>query len=209
MYSRKAWGGSREPVIQVNFEKQTPEGDQDPVISTIIFEWRDEKFVGRYLTPDAISVWTLMLDCYPPFYGPATYHMLMLWLWARKKEYICDEESVQAKLCNSTQLGQFVVTPDAAKSTNPIVTQAVHVKDAAPITYPIKRTGYYCVGTYGFSAQTYKGVVEFRNAFGELSAAQIAKLPFYGGLTIVYAVIGMWVARLLLPGLRRFADMAT
>ncbi len=106
---------------------------------------------------------------------------------------------MQAKLCNSTQLGEFVVTPDAAKSTNPIVTQAVHVKDAAPIKYPIKRTGYYCVGTYGFSAQTYKGVVEFRNSFGELSAAQIAKLPFYGGLTIVYAVIGMWVALLLLP----------
>ncbi len=44
----------------MDFEKQTPEGDQDPVISTIIFEWRDEKFVGRYLTPDAISVWTVI-----------------------------------------------------------------------------------------------------------------------------------------------------
>ena len=33
----------------------------------------------------------------------------------------------------------------------------------------------------------------FRNAYGELPAAQIAKLPFYGGLTIVYAVIGVYV----------------
>lgn len=39
----------------------------------------------------------------------------------------------------------------------------------------------------------YTALVEFRNAYGELSGAQIAKLPFYGGLTIVYAVIGfMW-----------------
>lgn len=36
-------------------------------------------------------------------------------------------------------------------------------------------------------------MVEFRNAYGELPAAQIAKLPFYGALTIVYAVIGMYV----------------
>lgn len=32
----------------------------------------------------------------------------------------------------------------------------------------------------------------FQNAYGELPAAQIAKLPFYGGITIVYAVIGMF-----------------
>lgn len=42
----------------------------------------------------------------------------------------------------------------------------------------------------------YKGAVIFRNAYGELPAAQIAKLPFYGGLTIAYAVIGMSVSAL-------------
>lgn len=49
------------------------------------------------------------------------------------------------------------------------------------------------MGTYGYSDVEYKAAVEFRNAYGELPAAQIAKLPFYGGLTIVYAVIGMSV----------------
>jgi hypothetical protein len=39
----------------------------------------------------------------------------------------------------------------------------------------------------------YTAAVEFRNAYGELPAAQIAKLPFYGGITIVYAVIGVYV----------------
>lgn len=38
----------------------------------------------------------------------------------------------------------------------------------------------------------YTAVVTFRNAYGELPAAQIAKLPFYGGITIVYAVIGIF-----------------
>ena len=60
--------------------------------------------------------------------------------------------------------------------------------------YPIKRTGYYCVWTHEFeNAAAYRAIVEFRNAYGELPAAQIAKLPFYGGLTIVYAVIGAYV----------------
>lgn len=51
----------------------------------------------------------------------------------------------------------------------------------------MKRTGYYCVGTYAFSDKDYSGVVEFRNAFGELPAAQIAKLPFYAAMTVIYA----------------------
>jgi hypothetical protein len=51
------------------------------------------------------------------------------------------------------------------------------------------------VWTYGFSGATeYSAVVEFRNSYGELPAAQIAKLPFYGALTIVYAAMGMFWA---------------
>lgn len=61
----------------------------------------------------------------------------------------------------------------------------------------MKKTGFYCVSTYAFSGHDYQGVVEFRNAYGELPAAQIAKLPFYGGLTIVYAVFGVLVLFLL------------
>jgi hypothetical protein len=50
------------------------------------------------------------------------------------------------------------------------------------------------VGTWGQAAQEYRAAVEFRNAYGELPAAQIAKLPFYGGLTLVYAVMGIFWA---------------
>jgi len=69
----------------------------------------------------------------------------------------------------------------------------VHLKEPKAINYPILRTGYYCVGTYASNTE-YTAIVEFRNAYGELPAAQIAKLPFYGGLTIVYAVIGVFWA---------------
>ncbi len=71
---------------------------------------------------------------------------------------------------------------------------AVHLKKPDAITYPVRRTGYYCVGTFAYTDDDYTALVEFRNAYGELPAAQIAKLPFYGGLTIVYAVVGVFWA---------------
>ena len=37
------------------------------------------------------------------------------------------------------------------------------------------------------------GAVEFREAYGELPATQIPKLPFYGGITILYAVVAVYV----------------
>ncbi len=86
------------------------------------------------------------------------------------------------------------MNPNATEtSRNPIITQKIHLNNPQEINYPVKKTGYYCVDTLKFSDVDYEAVVEFRNAYGKLPAAQIAKLPFYGGLTIVYAVIGMLV----------------
>lgn len=78
-------------------------------------------------------------------------------------------------------------------SRNPINSVAVHLNDPGAINYPVRKTGFYCVSTYAFDGVDYKAVVTFRNSYGELPAAQIAKLPFYGALTIVYAVVGMYV----------------
>jgi hypothetical protein len=111
-----------------------------------------------------------------------------------QKEFICDTESINNKFCTSNETGEFILAPNATDiSKSEIVTQAVHLKDpGAPINYGIKKTGYYCIGTTAFSPGDvkYTAIVEFRNAYGELQAAQIAKLPFYGGITIVYAVVG-------------------
>ena len=70
-----------------------------------------------------------------------------------------------------------------------ILTKAIHLKDPGPIHYSIKKTGYYCVVTDVYTAEKYSAVTEFRNAYGELPATQIPKLPFYGGMTILYAVV--------------------
>mgnify|MGYP000904122415 CR=1 FL=1 len=114
------------------------------------------------------------------------------------KETICDEGNVEAKLCTKDEIGSFILEPNATEnSQSPILSKAIHLKDPVAVNYPVKKTGFYCVSTYAYSGQDYKAVVEFRNSYGELPAAQIAKLPFYGALTIVYAVIGVYVS----PGL--------
>lgn len=96
-------------------------------------------------------------------------------------------------LCNETNIGEFIVAPNATDKSNALIlTKAVHLKEAAPIHYPIKKTGYYCIVTDVFTANEYNAVAEFRNAYGELPATQIPKLPFYGGITILYALVAVF-----------------
>lgn len=54
MYSQQAWGGPVDPFILLKFLPY--EGDQDPVVSLVIFEWKDEDLIGVYATPDATQV---------------------------------------------------------------------------------------------------------------------------------------------------------
>lgn len=97
-------------------------------------------------------------------------------------------------MCNSTQAGQYLLAANATtRAKSNIITTAVHLNEPETVKYPIKNTGYYCIATNtGSGGPDYKATVGFRNAYGELAAAQIAKLPFYGGMTLVYAVIGIF-----------------
>lgn len=36
-----------DPHILVKFRKTQPEGENDPLVSLIMFEWKDENLVGR------------------------------------------------------------------------------------------------------------------------------------------------------------------
>ena len=169
MYSRKSWGGSVDPFILINFlpSENIPD-DQDPITSLILFEWQDEELIGR-MPDDAQSY----LD----------------------KETICDPSNVQRGFCKEEEIGQYLLVQNATeKAHNPIANEAIHLKEPKVINYPVRRTGYYCVATYDYSGHGYTAVVEWRNAYGELPAAQIAKLPFYGGLTITYALLGIFWA---------------
>lgn len=58
MYSKSAWGGSVDPFILTEFIQATPEGDADPMVSLVIFEWKDEDLVGVWPSDDAPKVGT-------------------------------------------------------------------------------------------------------------------------------------------------------
>lgn len=46
MYDRNDWGGPVDPFILVEFPNITVEGDADPIVSLIIFEWKDQWLIG-------------------------------------------------------------------------------------------------------------------------------------------------------------------
>lgn len=52
MYSRKAWGGNTDPFILTKFAKLPTDGDFDPIVSLLIFEWSDEPLIGRRISDD-------------------------------------------------------------------------------------------------------------------------------------------------------------
>jgi hypothetical protein len=148
MYSKKQWGGAIDPFILVTFLKD--DSPPDRTVSLIIFEYRDKALLGKAVGGDE-----------------------------GQKTYICDESAVQAQLCNGTHVGEYLLDDSAEeKSLSPIFTTAAHPEKPKPYQYMIPRTGYYCVGTWPSDDGKYTAVVEFRNAYGELPAAQIAKIPF-------------------------------
>ena len=61
MYSKTAWGGSVDPFILTKFIQATPQGDEDPIVSLVIFEWKDEDLVGVWPSEDAPKVGTRIL----------------------------------------------------------------------------------------------------------------------------------------------------
>lgn len=56
MYSKKSWGGSVDPFIQVMF-KQMPDASNEPV-SLVIFEYNDKNLLGKPLPDDPDQVIT-------------------------------------------------------------------------------------------------------------------------------------------------------
>lgn len=164
MYSKNAWGGPVDPFILVKFTDVGKDQGDDPIASLVIFDWKDEDYIG--VLPEG----------------------------AARKVGICEQRWVEAGFCNQTDIGRFIVSDEASeKSVNVILSKAIHLKESAPIKYPITKTGYFCVVTEKFSANNYEAIVEFRNAYGELPATQIPKLPFYGGITIAYALVLVYV----------------
>lgn len=165
MWSKKSWRGDIDPYISISFTPQPKLNDTANIVSLLVFEWEDGEFLGRYASKDAYE-----------------------------KDYICNSDTSKIGLCDEKDIGKFIVAPDTNKtSAGSIYTTTVDLRKPKPYKYDILKTGYYCVQTYGFTAEKYDAVAVFQNSYGELPGSQIAKLPFYGGLTIIYAVVGaLW-----------------
>ena len=56
MYSRKAWGGDVDPFILTKFIKVADDTPGDPIVSLIIYEWKDEELIGIWPSNDSTKV---------------------------------------------------------------------------------------------------------------------------------------------------------
>ncbi|OBA20787.1 hypothetical protein METBIDRAFT_205825 [Metschnikowia bicuspidata var. bicuspidata NRRL YB-4993] len=165
MYSKHDWGGSKLPHISIKLDRFNDHklNSKNPV------EYDDIELsyvIFEYKDIDKLGVQ----------YGDSG-----------RKKYICDDLALEAGVCSQSQYGSFIAGSDTANTTIQIakLTQL----GFANLTYPVTNTGYYCVSTFStLSDAKYKGFVSFQNAFGQLSASEIPKLPAYGILTLCYAV---------------------
>lgn len=171
MYSRKSWGGNDDPYILTKFiPPDSFEHPGNPLVSLVVFEWNDSNLIG---VPTGNTTNGTIRN-------PV------------QRTYICDQAAVDENLCPSNKLGAFILAAnESSVRQSRIISEAIPLTKPQPIKYPVVHTGYYCVGTFGFSDEPYRAVVEFRNAFGELPAAQIPKLPFYAAITVIYAFLAI------------------
>lgn len=165
MYAKKDWGGSIQPHIEVTFTRL---GDQ--VYDSKNPENSDSSTRVSYVLFEYNDI-----DYLGKEYSKSG-----------RRKYICDEVAVSASLCDMLELGMFLHTGDLT-NTSVRIGQFDHL-GAANLSYPIKATGYYCLSTFlPTENNIYRGTIDFQNAFGQLSASEIPKLPAYGILTVAYA----------------------
>lgn len=55
-----------DPFILTKFIQATPEGGDDPVVSLVIFEWKDEDLVGVWPSEDAPKVGSIAMQSMRP-----------------------------------------------------------------------------------------------------------------------------------------------
>lgn len=173
VYSKHDWGGSLKPhlairldefdkyVYKPNLKHDNQPHSDDIKVSFVVFEYADMGSIGAEVGDG--------------------HH-----------KYICDDVAINdLKVCSEGQRGNFILNKTPANNT--ILTgQMTHLGQTL-LNYNINSTGYYCLATYiherdDKTTTNYRGKITFQNAFGELSASEIPKLPAYGILTLCYAI---------------------
>lgn len=162
IYSKQEWGGKFRPHVGLK-----------------LLQWGSLKYDSKKPddSPDDIKISYVIFEFKDIVYlGKDT---------PNGRKYICDSDAILGGLCDSKDEGQFIVNLDISNTT--VKTSQLTKLGQAHIDYNVLRTGYYCVLTIS-TLEKYKGLVNFQNAFGHLSAAEIPKLPAYGILTLCYAL---------------------
>ncbi|EMG51065.1 PTM1 Membrane protein PTM1 [Candida maltosa Xu316] len=167
VYSKHDWGGSIKPHIGLSLT-QFNDFKYDP-------KNKDQKVDGDISVSYIIFEYKDLVNIGADL-GDGTY------------KFICDDYAINdLKVCDEDHKGKFIVNKNVTNST--ILTSQLTHLGQADINYAINITGYYCVSTFStFKDTKYKGKVNFQNAFGQLSASEIPKLPAYGILTLCYAI---------------------
>ncbi|ODV83678.1 hypothetical protein CANARDRAFT_29676 [[Candida] arabinofermentans NRRL YB-2248] len=164
MYSKIDWGGPTDPFIKVDLKSFATPNPQtgNASISLIVFEHRDLDRLGYYDNTTHIT------------------------------HYICTEELIDGGVCSKEELNEFIVNQNTTyeNTVKSVVLTDLGVND---FSYHVAKTGYYCVAAYNpvyddSDRNDFKLVVNFHNAYGNLAASEIPKLPMYGLLAVVYAV---------------------
>lgn len=172
IYSKHDWGGSLKPHIEIRlnqFDKyvykphlkhENQPFSEDIKVSFVVFEYADMDRIGAQVDDT-------------------------------HRKYICDDFAIHdLKVCNESQRGKFIL--NKKPSNNTILTSQLTHLGQTFLNYNINNTGYYCVVTFVEEKNNkkvkYNGQITFQNAFGELSASEIPKLPAYGILTLCYAI---------------------
>ncbi|CDK28037.1 unnamed protein product [Kuraishia capsulata CBS 1993] len=164
MYSKQDWDGDIEPHIEVDLQDFKLGNNNVQSVSIVIFEYNDVDALG-------VSVSDLSLP---------------------KMNYVCSEELVAKGLCDTSELYQFIVNKNVTPKSE-ILSDALIIYGDNGLHYPISKTGYYCVACsspldLGKSQNKFIVQVNFQNSYGNLPAAEIPKLKFYGLLAVLYAV---------------------
>ncbi|KAH0528011.1 hypothetical protein TsFJ059_002925 [Trichoderma semiorbis] len=107
---------------------------------------------------------------------------------SQDKEIFCNSQNVERKLCEESQIGEFLISDHArAKAKHPMITRSIDLKKPIAIVYPIQGPGYFCAATYSHSAKSYSGTLLAIDPNGNLPA-------FRSGLRTVYTVLSrIWL----------------
>ncbi|EGV65851.1 Membrane protein ptm1 [Yamadazyma tenuis] len=174
MYSKHDWGGSYKPQINLKLSRFGKD------------KYKKNKKISEQPHTEDIKMTYIIFE-YQDFHSIG-YHFD-----DGQVKYICDDTAINSLgICDQKQKGKFIINNNSTKNT--ILTNQLTHLGQANFSYPINETGFYCVSTFVEDETIkYNGIINFQNAFGQLSASEIPKLPAYGILTLLYAIaIGLF-----------------